>query len=119
MGIFSWFSRKDGPAAGPGPAGDTIDPGLMYCPQCHGEYRAGIVRCAACDVDLVSGAGRLARSGGGSRRSAGPVLEITAEDTLISLRRGQLKDIKYLKKLLAAEGIAAIIGGEEASCRTG
>ena len=119
MGIFSWFSRKDGAAAGTGPGVDTIDPGLMYCPQCHGEYRAGFVRCAACDVELVSGTLRLARQRGGNRRSAGPVLEITAEDTLISLRRGQLKDIKYLKKLLAAEGIAAIIGGEEASCRTG
>jgi hypothetical protein len=119
MGFFSLFRKKSGAAAGPGPAVDSIDPGLMYCPQCHGEYRAGIVRCAACDVELVSGAGRLARSGGGNRRSAGPLLEITAEDTLMSLRRGQLKDIKYLKKLLAAEGIAAIIGGEDSSCRTG
>ncbi|HSO08352.1 MAG TPA: hypothetical protein VLR45_00020, partial [Desulfoprunum sp.] len=105
MGIFSWFRKKDGPAAGTGPGVDTIDPGLMYCPQCHGEYRAGFVRCAACDIELVSGTLRLARSGGGNRRSAGPVPEITAEDTLISLRRGPLKDIKYLKKLLAAEGI--------------
>ena len=56
MGIFSWFRKKDGPAAGTGPGVDTIDPGLMYCPQCHGEYRAGFVRCAACDVELVSGA---------------------------------------------------------------
>lgn len=25
----------------------------MFCPDCHDEYRAGIVRCAACQVDLV------------------------------------------------------------------
>jgi hypothetical protein len=25
----------------------------MYCPQCEGEYRAGIRRCPTCEVDLV------------------------------------------------------------------
>jgi len=25
----------------------------MFCPQCHDEYRDGIVRCADCDVALV------------------------------------------------------------------
>ena len=114
MGIFSWMRKKSGAAA----AGD-IDPGLMYCPQCHGEYRAGIVRCAACEVELVSGAERLARRGGGGRRAVRGTEAITAADALISLRRGQLKDLKYLRKLLAAEGIPSIIGGEGTACRTG
>lgn len=26
----------------------------MICPQCRSEYRTGFVRCASCDVDLVS-----------------------------------------------------------------
>lgn len=119
MGIFSIFRRKSGPAADSGRAGDGIDPGLMYCPQCHGEYRAGFVRCATCGIDLISGALRLARLAGGNRRSAGGSMEIAAEDTLVTLRSGQLKDLKHYRKLLAAEGIPAIIGGEASACRTG
>lgn len=119
MGFFSLFSKKSGPAASAGPSGDEIDPGLMYCPQCHGEYRAGFVRCATCEIELISGAQRLARLQGGSRRSAGRSQAITAADTLITLRRGQLNEIKFFHKLLAAEGIPAIIGGEAPSCRKG
>jgi len=25
----------------------------MFCPNCRSEYRAGVTRCADCDVDLV------------------------------------------------------------------
>ena len=25
----------------------------MFCPNCHSEYREGVVRCAHCDVPLV------------------------------------------------------------------
>jgi len=119
MGFFSLFSRKTGSAPDAGAAGNGIDPGLMYCPQCHGEYRAGFVRCATCGIDLISGALRLARLQGGSRRSAGRSQAITAADTLITLRSGQLNEIKFFQKLLAAEGIPAIIGGEAPSCRKG
>ncbi|MGB5233484.1 MAG: hypothetical protein WBN83_18395 [Desulfoprunum sp.] len=120
MGILSLFRRKTGPAAGGGTAGaGIIDPGLMYCPQCGGEYRAGFVRCATCDIDLISGALRPARLRGGNRRAERGSEEITAADPLVTLRSGQLKDLKYYRKLLAAEGIPAIIGGEASACRTG
>jgi hypothetical protein len=119
MGFLSLFRKKSGPAASAGQAGDGIDPGLMYCPQCNGEYRAGIVRCAACEIELISGAQRLAGLQGQSRRSAGRFMAITAADTLVTLRRGQLNEIKFFHNLLAAAHIPSIIGGEAPSGRKG
>lgn len=41
----------------------------MYCPECGGEYRAGIVRCPTCEVDLTEEPGG---AGGGEEARRGP-----------------------------------------------
>jgi hypothetical protein len=119
FGKFSFFKKKteqEDPAA---KAVGGIDPGLQYCPKCGDEYRAGIVRCAACQVDLISGAQQIALVHGREQQKFKRSMEITAGDKLVTLRRGQIQDMKYFQKLLADERIPAVIGGEADACRKG
>ena len=120
MGFFSLFKKKDGSAGDGAQPGSAIDCGLKYCPQCGDEYRAEIVRCAGCNVDLITGTERLAMDQARNRGRTDRSMEIVAGDTLVTLRSGQLKDIKLLQKQLAGERIPSIIGGEGgACCRSG
>jgi uncharacterized protein (UPF0212 family) len=116
MGFFSLFRKKEGSAGDVARAGSGIDPGLKYCPQCGDEYRAEILRCAGCAVDLITGAQRLAMEQARSLGRASRSMEIAAGETLVILRSGQLKDLKLLRKQLADEGIPSIIGGEGGAC---
>jgi len=95
-----------------------IEPDLQYCPQCNDEYRAGILQCVSCEVDLLSGSEMLARmeqANGGSKRS----MEITAEDELVDIVKGQIINIKNLQSMLKSEGFPSIIAGDSNSCGKG
>jgi hypothetical protein len=46
-------------------------------------------------------------------------MDISADDELVSIRKGPLKDVKGLKRLLAAERIPAILAGDEGGCSKG
>ena len=46
-------------------------------------------------------------------------MELLPGDELVSLRKGPLKDMKMLQKVLAAERIPSILAGDEASCGKG
>lgn len=120
MGLFSLFRKKEESAGDIGRKGSGIDPGLKYCPQCGDEYRAEIDRCAGCGVELISGVQRLAMEQARNRGRTGRSMEIAAGEALVTLRSGQLKDIKVLQRQLADERIPSIIGGEGgACCRSG
>ncbi len=116
---FSFFKKKTGQADPASQVVAGIDPELQYCPTCGGEYRADIERCAVCQIDLISGAQKLALLQHTDRQFSSRSMEITAEDKLITLRKGQVKDIKYFQKLLADQRIPSIIGGEADACRKG
>ena len=119
FGIFSFFKKKTEQADPVARAVAGIDPDLQYCPSCGGEFRADITRCAVCQVDLISGVQQLALVQGRDQQKFNRSMEITAGDKLVTLRKGQIQDMKYFQKLLADERIPAVIGGEADGCRKG
>ena len=96
-----------------------IDPDLNYCPGCEVEYRSDINTCPSCNVQLISGVEKIEqlkiKNSSQNMRS----MELLPGDELVSLRKGPLKDMKMLQKVLAAERIPTILAGDEASCGKG
>jgi len=95
-----------------------IDPDLMYCPGCLDEYRAGMSRCAACAVDLVSGVRMLEMRAEETRRRTERAA-ISAEEPLVDLRKGPLAEMKRLKSVLERAAVPALLAGEQQGCGRG
>ncbi len=93
-----------------------IEPDLQYCPQCHDEYRADILTCAECGIDLVSGARLLEIQAGQGRKE---IREITPDDDLADIMKGQILNIKTVQARLREEGIPTIIAGDAGTCGKG
>jgi hypothetical protein len=96
-----------------------IDSEMMYCPTCGDEYRPMVTTCAACKISLVSGKVKLDQAIATQADFSGRSMEISPEDTLVNIRKGPLKDIKYIQKLLVQARIPAIIAGDDNSCGKG
>ncbi|GEM_PF-250263 len=98
---------------------DGVDPGMNYCPVCGDEYRAASKRCAACDVDLITGGEKLDQVMGKEQVVAGRSMVLSVDDELVTLRKGALNDMKHLKALLGKERIPSILAGDEKTCSKG
>lgn len=91
------------------------DPDLMYCPKCDEEYRAEIVMCAACNVELIGGGERLAQEETQKQKVDARSMAITNDDELANVRKGSLHDMKQLQTLLAKENIPSLLAGDGGS----
>ena len=96
-----------------------IDTELNYCPSCGDEYRIDIRQCAACKIDLISGTEKLAMIEAAQQSFGERSMDISPEDELVNIRKGPLKDMKTLQKVLAGERIPAILAGDEGGCAKG
>jgi hypothetical protein len=96
-----------------------IDPELKYCPECDDEYRAEIVRCAACGVELITGLEKIAQQKEQQERLEKRSTELSPDDDLVVIRRGPLPDMRHLRELLSGENIATLLAGDEKSCGKG
>lgn len=96
-----------------------IDHEMNYCPSCKDEYRADISRCAVCNMPLISGREQLERVREKQQALAERSMEILITDELVNIRKGPLKDMKTLQRLLANERIPAILAGDEGGCAKG
>lgn len=96
-----------------------IDPELKYCPQCRDEYRAEIVLCAACGVELLSGQQFLEIEEREKSRTVARAVEISPDDELVDIRSGPVLDIKQLQLFLDQEGFPSLVLGDEGSCGGG
>jgi hypothetical protein len=120
FGKFSLFKKKADKNKSPvAHVMHGVDLELKYCPGCGDEFRADIEHCQTCKVDLISGAQKLALIQQKDRRFSERSMEIASEEKLVTLRKGQINDMKYIQKLLADERIPSIIGGEAEACRKG
>lgn len=96
-----------------------IDPEMNYCPDCEDEFRGDIVKCPTCDVVLMTGEEKIQHVSAEKESSNLRTMDISADDELVSIRKGPLKDVKGLKRILAAERIPAILAGDEGGCAKG
>lgn len=96
-----------------------IDPDLKYCPQCNDEYRADIVICAACRVDLISGRDRLAMEQGRKQHLESRKGDLTPADDIVTIHGAPLNDVKRLQARMKEERIGTLIVGDEKSCGKG
>lgn len=92
---------------------------MNYCPDCGDEYRADRTKCAACDIDLITGKEKLARIQEQEKILSGRSMDISIDDELVTLRKGALKDVKQLQSLLLKERIPSILASDEQSCGKG
>jgi len=96
-----------------------IDEEMNYCPACGDEYRAAATRCVACDMDLISGSEKLVEILEKEQLLATRTMEFAPDDELVILRKGPLKEMKELQKLLSKQRIPAMLVGDEKSCGQG
>ena len=122
--MFLKFFRKNNENEGRGEKpvpnhSSGIDPEMFYCPSCGDEYRPGVVSCVSCAVELVSGTEKLSRLAQEHESLALRSMELTSEDELVSIRKGSLNDLKYLRKVLEKERIPSLIAGDDKNCGRG
>jgi len=96
-----------------------IDPELKYCPKCNDEYRAEIIRCAECGVELISGKDILAAAKHVNERKKSRSGKIGPHDDIVPIHKGQLNEIRDIEKELKAENIAYLVSGDGNSCNKG
>ncbi len=96
-----------------------IDTEMNYCPSCDDEYRGDISNCVVCKVALISGTEKLARIKAKEEAFGERSMDISPEDELVNIRKGPIKDMKALQKILGAERIPAILAGDEGGCAKG
>lgn len=96
-----------------------VDREMNYCPSCGDEYRADIINCGACNIPLVSGREKLDMVMASQEALSERSMSISPEDELVSIRKGPLKDMKTLQKVLAVDRIPAILAGDEDGCAKG
>lgn len=119
--MFLKFLSKKNKTAGSSPRTghaliDGIDPDLNYCPSCGDEYRADTQSCVSCNIALIDGREKLRRMEKTRQDLSRRSMDISIEDDLISVRKGSLNDMKYLRKLLISEGVPALLAGDQNGC---
>jgi hypothetical protein len=96
-----------------------IDGQMNYCPSCGDEYRDDISHCGVCNISLISGKEKLDRLMQKAEALGERSMEISPDDELVNIRKGPLKEMKSLQKLLAVDRIPAILAGDEDGCAKG
>ena len=94
----------------------TFSEEFKYCPHCGDEYRKDFSDCAGCGIELITGKEAMKNYGGDVRQSASS--PISENDTLVTIRRGALLDMKELKRNLQKKAIPSLLV-KDASCSKG
>jgi len=93
-----------------------IDPELKYCPKCNDEYRADITTCVACEAELLTGAQLIEKLEDRQKKLASRSMELSPDDDIVNIRRGQLTEMRHIAQLLEEENIASLLEGDMNTC---
>jgi len=85
-----------------------IEPDLKYCPICDEEYRADIVTCADCNVELLTGTRMLELERQKQERKAARTMQLSPDDEMVTIRKGPVLQMKELQILLQGESIPSL-----------
>ena len=102
--IFSFKSNK-----ADGAAGEHSDTDLKYCPECGDEYRPDFSQCAICKTELISAAREKSSDSRIDQKKKNRSLQISPDDELVTMRRGNVLEMKNLQRLLKAEVIGSLL----------
>lgn len=98
---------------------DGIDVEMMYCPKCRDEYRPTLAECPACGTVLITGEERLEQVTARKNELDSRNMSIDADDSVATIRKGSVVELKSLQKALAAEGIPSLLVNESEQCGRG
>jgi len=98
---------------------EGIDTEMRYCPKCGDEYRPTLTDCPACGAALISGEERLAEVVARKNALSSRNMTIDSNESLATIRKGSVAELKSLQKSLAAEGIPALLVNESDQCGRG
>ncbi|HEB70050.1 MAG TPA: hypothetical protein ENI88_10600 [Desulfobulbus sp.] len=96
-----------------------IEDELKYCPGCRDEYRAEIEICAACNLQLLTGAAMRALVEEQQQPRTGRSMEISPDDELVDIRKGPVMQMKELQKVLADQSLPSLTVKEDGGCGKG
>jgi len=94
----------------------NIDPELKYCPKCNDEYLAEIIMCAACGLELLTGEQLTEILEKRRKKLASRSTELSPDDDLVVIRRGELTGMQYLAQMLEKENIGSLLVGDMQTC---
>src|SRR5882757_7925399 len=77
-----------------------------WCPVCRGEFRAGITRCADCDIDLVD---RLDAPPASIRSPMEPLVRFGPDERVVELVRLPVVEADLVAAQLVDAGIRAAV----------
>lgn len=119
--MFLRFFGKKGKAVTANTSGQAaaVDPEMYYCNDCGGEFRYQLEACPTCGVELESGAERLSRFRAEESLFLGRSMTLEPGCQTVNLRKGPLREMKELQRVLARERIPSLLGGEEGECGKG
>lgn len=118
--FLRFFGRKDkdrAPVAGGGNL--AVDATMYYCQGCGGEFRYLLESCPSCGAMVESGSDRLARLDEEERRLLARPMDISPGSETVALRKGQLREMKEVQRVLARQRIPSLLGGEDGDCGKG
>ena len=99
--------------------GAAIDPEMFYCLGCGGEFRYRLDRCPSCSAELESGTARRERLQAGQSRLLSRSMDLAPGSETVNLRKGPLRDMQELQRVLARKRIPSLLGGEPGECGKG
>jgi len=105
LGKFSLFKSRAIAAS----ADQTLESKLKYCPECKDEYRQEFSQCAVCKIELINRDTAAASLLQHENRRRSRSLEISTDDELVSVKRGNLLEMKNLQRLLKQELIGSLL----------
>lgn len=96
-----------------------IEPDLKYCPTCNDEYRAEIIKCATCGIELLTGTELLENQKKKLSHRNKRLGALTASDEVVSIHQGSSSELKVFEKMLEQENIGAMIVDKSQGCGKG
>ncbi len=96
-----------------------FEPELKYCPKCKDEYRSEIIKCASCDLLLLTGKEMMGQEDERLEKLNQRSMEFSAGDKMATIFRGSHVEIKALEDILKGERIASLVKGDEDGCGKG
>ncbi len=92
---------------------------MYYCLSCGAEFRRDVTQCPSCRTALISGSEKLAQLEREQELRSCRSMELQPGVELVGIRKGPLRDMKYLRKVLEQNSIPALISGDENGCAKG